>query len=228
MNTKNRTTTQRIDTRKLTLGAMFAALSYVTVVIFRLAIIPAASYLNYDVKDVVSALGGLILGPGYGAMIAAVVALLEWVTISDSGWIGFIMNTISSCAFICPAALIYSRSKKLSSAVIGLVVSVVVLVIVMLLWNYILTPLYTPFVTRDMIVGMLLPVFLPFNAIKGSLNAAFVFLLYRPVIGMLRSAKLMPASTSAAKKTVPVLPIVGAVVVIVTCVLVILSMNGII
>lgn len=217
-----------VDVRKLTLAAMFAALAFVTVVIFRLSIIPAAPYLNYDVKDVISALGGLILGPAYGAMIAAVVAMLEWFTISDSGWIGFIMNTISSCAFICPAAIIYSRSKKLSSAVIGLVVSVVVLVIVMMLWNYILTPLYTPFVTREDILGMLVPVFLPFNALKGSLNAAFVFLLYRPVIGMLRSAKLMPASAAKAKKKVPVLAIIGAVVVIITCVLVILSYKGII
>lgn len=217
-----------VDVRKLTLAAMFAALAFVTVIIFRLSIIPAAPYLNYDVKDVISALGGLILGPAYGAMIAAVVAMLEWFTISDSGWIGFIMNTISSCAFICPAAIIYSRSKKLSSAVIGLVVSVVVLVIVMLLWNYILTPLYTPFVTREDILGMLVPVFLPFNALKGSLNAAFVFLLYRPVIGMLRSAKLMPASAVKAKKKVPVLAIIGAVAVIITCVLVILSYKGII
>ncbi len=217
-----------VDVRKLTLAAMFAALAFVTVIIFRLSIIPAAPYLNYDVKDVISALGGLILGPAYGAMIAAVVAMLEWFTISDSGWIGFIMNTISSCAFICPAAIIYSRSKKLSSAVIGLVVSVVVLVIVMLLWNYILTPLYTPFVTREDILGMLVPVFLPFNALKGSLNAAFVFLLYRPVIGMLRSAKLMPASAAKAKKKVPVLAIIGAVAVIITCVLVILSYKGII
>lgn len=217
-----------VDVRKLTLAAMFAALAFVTVIIFRLSIIPAAPFLNYDVKDVISALGGLILGPAYGAMIAAVVAMLEWFTISDSGWIGFIMNTISSCAFICPAAIIYSRSKKLSSAVIGLVVSVVVLVIVMLLWNYILTPLYTPFVTREDILGMLVPVFLPFNALKGSLNAAFVFLLYRPVIGMLRSAKLMPASAVKAKKKVPVLAIIGAVAVIITCVLVILSYKGII
>lgn len=217
-----------VDTRKLTLAAMFAALSFVSVVIFRLSIIPSASYLNYDVKDVISALGGLILGPGYGAMIATVVALLEWVTISDSGVIGFVMNTISSCAFICPAAIIYSRSKKLSNAVIGLVVSVVVLVIVMLLWNYILTPLYTPFVTREMIAGMLTTVFLPFNLIKGSLNAAFVFLLYRPVIGMLRSAKLMPASAVKAKKSMPIIPIICALAVIITCVLVILSYKGII
>ena len=217
----------RLDTRKLTLGAMFAALAFVSAIVFRLSIIPAAPFLNYDVKDVITGLGALILGPVYGAMIATVAALLEWLTVSDTGIIGFIMNALSSSAFVVPAAIIYSRKKTLKHAVAGLVCGVVTMVIVMLLWNYIVTPIYQG-VPRAVVAGMLPTVFLPFNAIKGSLNAAFVFLLYRPVIGMLRSAKLMPASASKARKSLPVLPIVGAVLVIITCVLVILSLNGII
>lgn len=217
----------RFETRKLTLAAMFAALAFVSAVIFRLSIIPSAPFLNYDVKDVITGLGALILGPVYGAMIAVVAALLEWFTVSDTGIIGFIMNSLSSCAFVVPAALIYSRKKTLNNAVVGLVCGVVVMVIVMLLWNYIVTPIYQG-VPRAAVAAMLPTVFLPFNLIKGSLNAAFVFLLYRPVIGMLRSAKLMPASASKAKKSLPIIPIIGAVAVIVTCVLVILSYKGII
>lgn len=218
---------QMTDTRKLTLAAMFAALAYVSVVIFRLSIIPSAPFLNYDVKDVVITLGGLILGPAYGVMIAVVAALLEWLTVSDTGLIGFIMNALSSSAFAGTAALIYSRKKTLNGAVAGLSVGVVVLVITMLLWNYIVTPIYQG-MPREAIAAMLPTVFLPFNAIKGSLNAAFTFLLYRPVIGMLRSAKLMPASASGAKKTLPIVPIIVCVAVIVTCVLVILALNEII
>lgn len=216
-----------IDVRRLTLAAVFSALAFVSAMIFRLTIIPSAPFLNYDVKDVIEALGALILGPVYGAMIAVVAALLEWLTISDTGVIGFIMNTLSSASFVVTASIIYSRRKTLANAVAGLVSGVVMMVIVMLLWNYIVTPLYQG-VPREAVAKMLLPVFLPFNAIKGSLNAAFTFLLYRPVIGMLRAAKLMPASVNLNKKSLPVIPIIVAVGVIVTCVLVILSMKGII
>lgn len=215
------------ETHKLTLAAMFAALALVSVVIFRLSIIPSAPFLNYDVKDVVIALGGLILGPLYGVLIAVVTALLEWLTVSDTGIIGFIMNALSSSAFVGVAALIYSRKKTLNRAVIGLGCGVAVMVVVMLLWNYIVTPIYKG-VPRAVVAGMLPTVFLPFNAIKGSLNAAFTFLLYRPVIGMLRSAKLMPASASGVKKTVPVAMIVVAAAVIITCVMIILAMNDVI
>ena len=123
-------------------------------------------------------------------------------------------------------ALIKHKKKSLKTAVIGLVCGVVLMVITMLLWNYIITPIYQG-VPREVVAGMLPTVFLPFNAIKGGLNAALTFLLYRPVIGMLRSAKLLPASKATAKKT-QIVPIMIAVAVIVTCVLVILSMQGII
>lgn len=157
---------------KLTLAAVFAALAYVSVVIFRLPIIPSAPFLNYDVKDVITALGALILGPTYGALIAVVVAFLEWITISSTGVIGFIMNVLSSASFVCTAAIIYSRQKTLANAVIGLVSGVVMMVIVMLLWNYIITPLYQG-IPREAIANMLLPVFLPFNALKGSPECSF-------------------------------------------------------
>lgn len=45
---------------------------------------------------------------------------------------------------------------------------------------------------RETIAGMLLPVFAPFNILKGSLNASLAFLLYNPLINGLRSARLIP------------------------------------
>ena len=41
---------------------------------------------------------------------------------------------------------------------------------------------------------MLVPVFLPFNLIKTSLNTAATLLLYRPRVNALRRARLLPAS----------------------------------
>lgn len=215
------------DTRKLTLAAMFAALAYVVNVLCHLSIVPAAPFLTYDPMDVIITLGGLTLGPVYALLITIVAAMVEWFTISDTGIIGFLMNVLSSGSFACVAAIIYHRKKSLTTAVIGLICGTAVMVLLMLLWNYIITPLYMN-VTREAVAAMLPTVFLPFNLIKGGLNAALTFLLYRPVIGMLRAAKLMPASASGAKKTLPVVPIIAAVAVIVTCVLVILSMKGVI
>ena len=53
--------------------------------------------------------------------------------------------------------------------------------VVMLFWNYLITPVYMG-CSREEIAKLLLPVFLPFNLLKGGLNGAITLLLYRPVV----------------------------------------------
>ena len=49
-------------------------------------------------------------------------------------------------------------------------------------------------VDRSVVVGMLIPVFLPFNLIKGGINAGITLILYKPIVTALRSAKLVEPS----------------------------------
>ncbi|MBR1736698.1 MAG: ECF transporter S component, partial [Firmicutes bacterium] len=63
-----------------------------------------------------------------------------------------------------------------------------------------ITPLYMG-VPRETVAGMLLPVFLPFNVVKGVLNMAFTLMLYAPIISSLRKAGLVERSASGSKKS---------------------------
>ena len=56
---------------------------------------------------------------------------------------------------------------------------------VMLIWNYLVAPIYMGY-PREAVAKLLIPAFLPFNLIKGGLNAAFTMLLYKPVVTVLR------------------------------------------
>ena len=80
---------------------------------------------------------------------------------------------------------------------IGLVSGIALMVVVMLAWNYLLTPIYMGY-PREAVAAMLLPVFLPFNLVKGGLNAGITLLIYKPVVMTLRKAGLAPKSTAAA------------------------------
>ena len=62
----------------------------------------------------------------------------------------------------------------------------------MLLWNYLIAPIYMG-CSREEVAQLLLPAFLPFNLIKGGLNAAGVLLVYRPVITALVRSRLVEA-----------------------------------
>ena len=69
--------------------------------------------------------------------------------------------------------------------------------VVMVAWNYIITPLYMH-VPRTVVAGMLLPTILPFNLVKGGLNAGITMLIYKPVTEALRRAGLLARRSPAA------------------------------
>lgn len=179
--------------KKITITAMLTALAFAAVAVLR---VPVFAFLKYEPKDVVIVLGGFLYGPGAAAVISLVVSLIEMLTISDTGLIGFVMNALSSIVFAGTAAWVYKKNHTMRGAVVGLTVSVLATTAVMLLWNYLLTPLYMGKARAD-VASMLLPYFLPFNLLKGTLNAALSLLLYRPLVTALRRAGLFPQSTAA-------------------------------
>ena len=204
--------------RQLTLMAMLAAIAYVATLITRP--LPAvAGFLSYDLKDVVVAIAGFVLGPVQALLITLVVSLIEMVSVSSTGPIGLLMNVLSTGAFALPAAFMYRRSRTLKSAALGLGLGVVLMAVVMLAWNYIVTPLYMA-VPRAVVAGMLLPTFLPFNLVKGGLNAGITMLLYKPLAGALKRLRVLPerAGGSAPRKFNLTATLVSAFVVV-TCVL---------
>ena len=206
--------------------AMFAALSFVSVLIAK--VIPnVAGFLSYEPKDAVIVIAGLLYGPLTSVLISVIVSLIEMLTISSTGPYGFLMNVISTCAFAVPAAWYYQKHKTQKDAVIGLCFGVITMVVAMLLWNYIITPFYMG-VSRETVAGMLMSVFLPFNLVKGGINAGLTLLLYKPVVGALRKAGLaQPSSTGSDKRVFNPGFTLFAVAVLVTFVLLFLTMIGV-
>ena len=212
------------STRKLTLTAMLAAMAYVAMLITR-PLPHVAGFLSYDLKDVVVVIAGFQLGVAPAMIITLVVSLLEMVTVSTTGPIGLLMNVLSTGAFVLPAALMYSRNRSLKSAAKGLALGVILMTIVMLAWNYIITPLYMH-VPREVVAGMLLPTFLPFNLVKGGLNASITMLVYKPLVSALRKAHLLaPSESTGGRRQFNLTATLVSAFVVVTCVIVFVLMT---
>ena len=209
--------------KKVAVLGTLAALAYVAMLFIR---IPVVSFLKYEPKDVVITIGGLIFGPLEAFIISLVVSLVEMVTVSDTGWIGAVMNLVSTCAFACVAAIIYKKMHTIKGAVISLVCAVISMTAVMMLWNYFLTPLYMG-VPREAVAAMLPTVFLPFNLLKGGLNAAITMLLYKPiVIGLRRARIIAPSSSQTPSGKISVGVVIGGAALLVTCILLVLVLAG--
>ena len=195
----NEQRTDKITSKTLVTMAMLCAIAFIAKWISNF--LPTVQgFLSFDLKDVVIAIGGFILGPLQAALIAVIVSLIEMITISTTGPIGLVMNILSSCSFACIAAAIYHRNKNMKSAVTGLVCGVVCMTVIMLLWNWLITPLYMG-VPRSVVAGMLMTVFLPFNLAKGGINATLTMVLYKPVVTALRKAGLVAQSDGGKRTT---------------------------
>ena len=172
-------------TTRLVLAALFAALAFVTAL---LPVPKVQGFLSFDIKDTVIVLAALLLGPEVGASLSVVVPVLESLTVGTTAVWGLVMDIISTLSIVMTASLIYKLRKTLGGAVLALVAAVAVQVATMMVANIFITPLYTG-ASREVVIGMLIPVLLPFNAVKSVFNAALVMLLYKPLGEVLRRSR---------------------------------------
>ena len=71
-------------------------------------------------------------------------------------------------------------------AITGLVVGAVVCLAAVILANIVVTPLYMG-APRETVVGMIVPVLLPFNLLKIAINCVVTALVYKPISKALES-----------------------------------------
>ncbi len=173
--------------KRLVFCAVFAALAYAVMVVFRFNV----QFLTFDLKDAVITVAGLLLGPVAALSISVLVTVLEFITVSDTGVYGLIMNMASSVTFSVVAAMVYKYRKRLSGAIVGLVSAAVALVAMMLTLNLFVTPYYMG-VSRSAVAAMIPTLFLPFNAVKALTNAALVLIIYKPISRAMTASGLLP------------------------------------
>lgn len=214
-------------TRKLTIVAMLCALAFVVVAAIRIPVVPALPFLKYEPKDIVILTGGFLFGPLAAVCISLIVSFLEMFTISSTGFIGLIMNILSTAAFACPAAYFYKRRHTMTGAFAGMVLGTVFMTLVMVLWNYLVTPIYMGY-PREAVAKLLVPAFIPFNLLKGGINTALTLLLYKPLVSSLRKANLLASSdtVTVGKRSFKMGRSLIAGFLLITCVLIILVMQG--
>ena len=182
---------KRLRLRDLVLMAVFAALAFAAMFVFRFNV----TFLTLDLKDSIITIAGLIMGPVTAATVSLLVATLEFITIGDTGWYGFLMNFASSVTFSVVCAVVYRQNKKLSGTILSLASGVVALVAVMLTLNLVVTPFYMG-APRSAVIDMIPTLLLPFNLVKALVNASLVLILYKPVCRAMQAARLLPASSS--------------------------------
>ena len=177
--------------KKLCMAGLFCALAIASTYIMHIKVM----FLTFDAKDAIITIAGLLFGPIYSISISLVVSLVEFLSIGDAGFWGFLMDFLSTALFSTVCALIYKYKKNIKGAVIGLVSAIFAMTAFMLLFNLFIVPIYTPNFTTAAVAKMIPTLFLPFNLTKALLNAAIVLVLYKPASIAMKAARVLPSRT---------------------------------
>jgi len=216
--------TDNTHAKHVAILGMLAAMAVLSTIFVRIPMMPPpATFLTYDPKDIIVVIGGFIMGPVAAMMLAGIAAVVE-MPFSGTGPWGVVMNFASSAAFAVPAAIIYKYRRSMAGAIVGLVTGIIIVVPVMLLLNFLIAPLFTG-APRAVIVGMLIPTFLPFNVIKYSLSAAITLVIYKPIVTALAAAGLLPALTVDNKRKTYVVITIAAAIIVLGLVVTVIVMN---
>lgn len=208
--------------KKIVLIGLFSALAYVCMFVFRIKV----QFLTFDAKDAVMTIGAMFLGSVPGVIMSFIVAFVEFVSVSDTGIYGFIMNFASSAVFACVASAIYRHKKGINTAIFGLFASVAATTVFMMVANIIITPFYTGLKVPD-IIAMIPTLLLPFNLIKSVLNASLVLLLYKPVTTALIKVKMIDKKADFKfNKNTLIMSALGVVLLVVSIIIFMFVLNG--
>ena len=155
---------------------------------------PGAAWLKFDMSDIPALIGGCALGPWVGFAVVLFKSLIfTLLKFNPQELVGIPMGIISSGTMVLVTSFLYQRSKTLQNALYSVVVGIISLVLVMIPANFYVLPFFmkwffpnVPIPAPAEIVSMILYFIIPFNAIKGILNGALTFLIYKRVALFLR------------------------------------------
>lgn len=160
-----------MSTTKLVFLAMLSAISFILMWL-GFPIIPIAPYLKFEPSDVPLMLATVIYGPFAGLLALSAKNLLYFL-LHGGNIFGIFMNFSASATFLLVLSFFYKRTHFIISA--GL--ATVALALIMIPLNVIIVPLQFG-MAFEQVWALVLPVYIPFNLIKGCLNTALFILIW--------------------------------------------------
>lgn len=158
-------------TKKFVFLAMISAMSFILMWI-SIPIIPVAPYLKFEPSDVPLLIASVIYGPLAGVMALAVKNFLYFLLHGGSIF-GIFMNFCASATFLLVTMYVYKKANLIISAGLG----TIAMALMMIPLNVIIVPLEFGLQFQQ-VWALLLPVYIPFNLIKGCLNTVLFILIW--------------------------------------------------
>ena len=185
-----------LTTKNLTMIAMLSAIAAV-LMIFEIQLPFSPSFVKFDFSDLPVMLGGFLIGPFAGGIIAFMKILLHFLLNgTTSFFVGDLSNLLLTLSFVLPASFIYKQKKTKKTAIQGLLVSIICTSLLAIIFNlFLIFPLYLKVLNLKMVdlinmihvvnplvkdvFTMIVFSLLPFNLFKYSIVSMITMLSYK-------------------------------------------------
>ena len=167
--------------------------------LFKFPIPIAPTFMTVDFGDVATLMSGFVLGPVSGVITVFLKIMLNLILNgTTTAYVGEVSNFIVGSIFVFISSYIYNKYKTKKSALIGLTFGIIAMTMVATLSNYfVIFPLYAKALGMGSVdafvntmpnagyintyLDLILFAVVPFNLVKGTLNALVTFLTYKRV-----------------------------------------------
>ena len=192
------------NVHKMTITAIMGAIGFILMMLeFPLSfIIP--SFIKFDFSELPAIITAFAVGPWWGVLVCLIKNVLHLFVGSTAG-VGEISNFLLGAIFVFAAGMVYKHKKTRSGALIGSLVGAVLMAAISVATNYfVVYPIYAKMlIPMDAIIGMysailpkadtlieaLLIFNFPFNLVKGLIDAAICFMVYKKLSPILKYTK---------------------------------------
>lgn len=191
--------------RAIIISAIFGGLGFVLMLLeFPLPMI-IPSFIKLDFSELPAIIASFAYGPLYGILVCLIKNLLHLFVTTSAG-VGEVSNFILGAVFVGVAGFVYSKNKNRKTALVGSLIGAFIMAVISIFTNYIVVyPAFSVIYGLPMkaILGMykaILPVAdnlfkalvifnLPFNFVKGVIDAAICFAVYKKLSPILKNNK---------------------------------------
>ncbi len=188
-------------TRTITVTGILAAVAFLLQLIEIPVPMLMPTFIKFDFSDLPALLGSFALGPACGIMIELIKNVLHAILASGSFGVGELSNFVLGAVFVGVAGLLYRRNQTKKGAVVASFAGAVAMAAISFPSNLLVVyPVYYQFMPEETILaayqailpGMksvaqsLLIFNVPFTFIKGLLDVAVAFLVYKKLSPVLK------------------------------------------
>ena len=193
----------KVNTRSIVMTALLGAVASV-LMFFSFSVPFMPNFIKMDLSEMPALVAAFSMGPLSGAAVCLIKNVVNVFSTTTAG-VGELSNFLLGVAFVVPAGFIYKFKKNRLGALIGSLTGSVAMAVIGLPINYFVTyPLYIKMgFSLDIIIGMyqdILPsvdgllmcliVFnLPFTLVRGIIDSALTFLIYKKISPLIKGKK---------------------------------------